>query len=356
MARLDKRQARNDTAAPVRIGVVATNGGLAVAIAGLVDVFAVANRWVKLRTGAAERCFELAVLGTDARGIRSFSGYDTPVDAHFDAWAGGDVVLCSAVAVDPVVSVGENAAMVAWLAERAKTPGITMASVCTGAFFLAEAGLLAGRRATTNPLYARAFAARYPDVRLELARALVDEGPVLTAGTVAAGLNLALYLVERYAGVEVAALTARSLALEKNRESQAHYLIPAMRIDGDDELTAQAQRWIEAHHADAGLSLARVARALAVTTRTLERRFAAAVGDTPMGYARLVRIEAAKRLLESTEEPIEAITRAVGYGDARSFARLFRAQVGIAPGAYRARFGRLPGAALGPAAVRTKPR
>jgi transcriptional regulator GlxA family with amidase domain len=156
---------------------------------------------------------------------------------------------------------------------------------------------------------------------------------------VTAALSLALHLVERHAGIEVAALTAKSLAVDKNRDSQAAYLIPKHRIDVGDDLAVRAQRWIEANYAEPTLSLEALAKALGASPRTVQRRFVDATRDTPMGYARLVRIEAAKQLLESSRTSVDEIVALVGYRDVRSFARLFRELTDESPSSYRARFG-----------------
>jgi transcriptional regulator GlxA family with amidase domain len=334
MVESDNLQVERDK---VRVGLIGVDGALTVALGGLLDVFAIANHWCA-RAGKGERLFEVTIVGTSSD-VRTFTGRAVATDATIRSWSGGDVLICTAVAVEPVRAVERNPELVGWLGEQAGRAGVTMASVCTGAFFLAEAGLLSERRATTNPLYGDVFAQRYPDVRLQLSRVLVDEGARITAGTVTAGLNLALYLIERYAGVEVAALTAKSIAVDKNRETQTPYLIPARRLTEGDELAVRAQRWIEAQHADPDLDLARIASAQAVSSRTLQRRFLAATGDRPLDYLRRVRLEVAKRLLETTREPIEQITWQVGYRDPRSFARLFHQYVQLTPSAYRARFG-----------------
>jgi transcriptional regulator GlxA family with amidase domain len=340
MASHDKLWAKRDT---VRIGVVAVDRGLAVAVDGLADVFAVATQWWSALAGSRAGRFETTILGAHAS-LHTFTGRPLAIDATLDEWpgkAGGDIVICSATA-DPNAVIGDSDAVVGWLRKTAKRPRITVASVCTGAFFLAEAGLLDGLRATTNPLYARTFARRYTHVRLELSRVIVDEGQRVTAGTVSAGLNLALHFVEKYAGVEVASVTAKSFAVDKNRESQSPYLIPPRRLDAGDELAVRAQRWIEEHHADPDVTLAAIASANAVGVRTLQRHLVAATGDGPLDYLRRVRLEAAKRLLETTEDTVDRISWRVGYRDARSFARLFGSYVDLTPSAYRERFGIVP--------------
>ncbi len=323
---------------PVRVGIVAIDDCLTVAVGGLLDVFAVANRWHRIRTPQGKRLFEPSIR-SDRTVVNSFTGYPIPIDGSLKSWE-GDVLICSAVAHDPVRTMEQNSDLADSLGVIATRRGVTVASVCTGAFFLAEAGLLQNRRATTNPMYARSFSARYPSVELCLSRVLVDEGPVITAGTVSAGLNLALHLVEKHGGVEIASLTAKALAIDKNRVSQAPYLIPSYRLEEGDALTVRTQRWLEAHHSDAGVDLEGAAQALGASSRTLQRHFTGVTGIGPMHYLRLVRLEAAKRLLETTDESIEAVAWKVGYSEVGTFHRMFKAQVELTPAAYRSKFGK----------------
>ena len=182
-------------------------------------------------------------------------------------------------------SLAAHPDLLVWLKGRA-AEGVLLTSVCTGAYFLAEAGLLDGRRATTYPGRATSFRRRYPNVRLEPDHRIVDEGSVISAGATTSYLDLALYLVDRYAGHPVAVATAKVLAVDKNRLTQR------------------------------------------------------------LSYLHRVRIEAAKRLLEETRSNVDEITAAVGYTDPRSFGRLFRRHTGMSPREYRRRFGVL--ASLGP--------
>jgi transcriptional regulator GlxA family with amidase domain len=322
----------------IRVGLVALDGCLSVAVSGLIDAFVMANYWGKLHASRPGRRFSLQVLANRPGGVRGFAGYNIPVDGTLDSWSGGDVLICSSV-VDPLRELAYNGELVEWLGEQGRRRDLTIASVCTGAFFLAEAGLLDGKKATTNPFFARPFAERYPAVRLDLARVIVDEGSVITAGTAASGLNLVFYLIERYAGVEVAVLAAKALSMDKNRSGQAPYLLTQHHDATGDGLVDRARRYIDERYADPGVSLARMASALATTERTLQRRFSSVTGESPMVYLRLVRLDAAKHLLVGTQASVDEVTSRIGYQDARAFARLFAAHVGVTPSAYRKRFG-----------------
>jgi transcriptional regulator GlxA family with amidase domain len=326
---------RADPAKPVRVGVVVVPGCLTVAAAGLVDIFAVANRWSRQQGGA--RLFEVEVLAPTAAPVYSFTGYALPTDGVVSDYAPGDILICSAVASHPGRVVGEVPELIGWL--EALAPQVPVASVCTGAFFLAEAGLLDGEEATTNPMFEGQFRDRYPGVRLATDQVLVRSGRTLTAGTVTAGLHLGLHLVEQFAGVRLASLTARALAVDKNKRSQLPYALPRLPRSASDSLVVRVLGWLGAHLGESGITLATLARQHGVSVRTLSRRFQEATGITPLAALRGMRLEQARSLLEATTDSVDEITVAVGYQDARSFTRLFRREVGVTPTEYRRRFG-----------------
>jgi transcriptional regulator GlxA family with amidase domain len=272
--------------------------------------------------------------GSDAL---AFGGTLIHADAPIAALGQVHVVVVPPILEGLDESLERHAELIAWLRASAAR-GTVLASVCTGAFFLAEAGLLDGRRATTYPGRASSFRRRYPRVTLDADRRLVDEGVVVSAGATTSFLDLALHLVERYAGHAIAVLTAKVLAVDKNRLSQRPYFLFADQRDHGDAQMLQIQDWLEEHHRDA-VDIQALGRLVAMSVRTLNRRFRAATGESPISYLHRIRIEAAKRMLEDTRANVDEITRAVGYGDARSFSRLFKRETGLAPRQYRERFG-----------------
>lgn len=162
----------------------------------------------------------------------------------------------------------------------------------------------------------------------------MDDGQV----PLTASFDLALYLVARLASRELMADCARTLLLDPGRVSQAPYASLATSTSHGDEAVARAETWLEAHHAEA-VSLAELAGAVALSERTLARRFKRATGRTVGGYLQALRVERAKRLLERGSEPVEAVAAAVGYGDVPAFFKRFKALTGLTPGGYRERFG-----------------
>jgi transcriptional regulator GlxA family with amidase domain len=320
---------------PVRVAILAFDGCMTSAVTGLLDTLQIANRWIASGTQGPREAFLACVLGATAT-VTGSAGFLVPCEP-LAAMRPIDVAIVPPIFGDIAETLRENRAMVSWLARRAGE-GSTVASVCTGAFFLAEAGLLAGRRATTNPMFADAFRRAHPSTALLLDRRLVDDGRVLSAGSTTAFLDLAVYLVDRFAGHEVAVATAKALAIDKNHRSQLPYFLHFAEKGHGDAAVLALQTWLEEDFARP-IGARQMARRVAVSQRSLNRRFLTATGLTPIDYLHGVRIEAAKRLLETSDLTVAEITSRVGYQDPRSFSRLFRTSVGLSPAGYRERFG-----------------
>ncbi|MEV7356453.1 MULTISPECIES: GlxA family transcriptional regulator [unclassified Kitasatospora] len=211
-------------------------------------------------------------------------------------------------------------------------------SVCTGAFLLAEAGLLAGRRATTHWAYCEALARRFPDVEVDPDPIHVRDGNVATSAGVTAGIDLALALVEEDLGRDAALLIARHLVVFLRRPgNQAQFSTQLAAQVAARQPLREVQRWI-AEHPEADLSVEALARRSALSPRHFARAFATEVGVTPGRYVDGVRLEAARRLLEDTADGIEEIARSCGYGTPEAMRRAFVRSLAAPPAEYRRRF------------------
>jgi transcriptional regulator GlxA family with amidase domain len=329
----------------IRVGILAFDGCMSSAVVGMLDAFHLANRWsagssplpAAARASAAHSGarFETRILGA-SKLIAGSSGITLPTQP-LDHRAQLHVAIVPPMVEAVEATLAANAALIAWLVRHAARGGTT-ASVCAGAFFLARAGLLAGRRATTNPLFAPAFQRAHPDTTLLLERRVVDDGRVLTAGSTTAFLDLAIHLIDRYAGPETAVSTAKALSIDKNSRSQLPYFLPFADKSHEDTIVSALQVWLEDHLTEP-LSADAMARRAAMSQRSLNRRFRSATGLAPLAYLHRLRVEAAKRHLETSDLNVQEITARVGYQDARSFSRLFRANTGVSPREYRTRFG-----------------
>ncbi|WP_159945048.1 MULTISPECIES: GlxA family transcriptional regulator [unclassified Nocardiopsis] len=215
--------------------------------------------------------------------------------------------------------------------------GGRVASICVGAFVLAEAGLLDGRRATTHWAVAELLAERYPRVRVDPNVLYVDTGRVLTSAGAAAGLDLCLHMVRADYGAAVAAEAARLSVVPLEREGgQAQFINRRPRVARDSPLAATLG-WMEQNSREP-LTLKDIAAHLGVSVRTLNRRFHDETGTTPITWLRHTRVRQARALLESTGHTAERIAREVGFTSPANFREAFKEVVGVSPAAYRRSF------------------
>jgi len=221
--------------------------------------------------------------------------------------------------------------------QEASRRGARIAAVCTGAFALAAAGLLDGRRATTHWMYAAALAVRFPAVTVDPGVLYVVDGPVATSAGTAAGIDLCLEMLRADHGTAVAAEVARRLIVPPHRQGgQAQYVSTPLP-DAPGSSLAPLLDWARAR-LDRALTLGLLAREAGVTTRTLTRRFAAEVGMPPLQWLTLERVRRARQLLEDTDLPVEQVAEQCGLGTAANLRVHFSRHAGVTPSAYRAAF------------------
>lgn len=291
-----------------------------------------ADPWYDLRMcGTAER------TGERAPG----SGFALRTRYGLDDIVGADTVIVSSV---PEEVVDEGRPVPPELVDalrRAYDAGARMVSLCTGAFALAEAGLLDGRRATAHWMHTARLAERYPKVQVDGSVLYVDDGDVLTSAGMTAGLDLCLHLVRRDLGAHVANQLARRMVVPAHRPGgQAQFVdlsVPAT----DDQGLAPVLDWARAN-LDQPLTVDDLARRAVVSRRTFYRRLQQATGTTPLQWLLNQRLARAQSLLESTDLPVEKIARLSGLGTANNLRHHFLKQVGVSPSDYRSAFPRQP--------------
>ena len=230
-----------------------------------------------------------------------------------------------------------DARLVAWLA-KAAARSRRVCSVCTGAFLLAEAGLLEGRRATTHWAGCAALADRYPAVTVEPDHIFVRDGDLYTSAGVTAGMDLALALVEDDLGRATALEVARWLVVFVKRPGgQSQFSAQLAAQTAEREPLRALQDWI-AGNLDADLSVAALAGRAHMSERNFARAFRRELGMTPAAYVEAARVEAARIALESGDTPVEAVARNNGFGTVETMRRAFHRRLGVGPADYRARF------------------
>jgi transcriptional regulator GlxA family with amidase domain len=299
------------------------------------DVLAKADRSWQLHAGAAwTPLFDVTLVGLDAIPVRCRDGIVLQPHRRARDLAPPNLVIVPAFDDENLLeSLADNRDWVPWL-KTWHAQGARVASSCVGAFLLAEAGLLDGRPATTHWMFADTLQSLYPDAKVTNDRLIVDAGDVITSGGATTFLSLVIYLVERFGGHERAALARKMLLIDGGRTSQLPYLAFTPIRDHGDEVVEQVQDYIDTH-LDAPIRSDSLARMFGVSPRTLTRRFHAATQASMNNYIQQARILLAKKLLETTDDPIEQIRAATGYLDPASFRRAFRQGAGISPRQYR---------------------
>jgi transcriptional regulator GlxA family with amidase domain len=312
---------------------------------GMFDMFMSAGRdWGLIVNGSpGVSLMAPRVVATTREPFAAGNGVTIHPDATLDEAGVPDVVCVPELLVAPGEPLdGRFRAEVAWL-KRCHDAGALLATACSGALLLAEAGLLDGHDATTHWAYCDIMQRRYPKVRVHAQRALVVAGTeqrLIMAGGGTSWLDLALYLIARKAGVEAAMQVARINLIDWHDVGQQPFARLARSRQTEDAIIARCQGWIAEHYAAPG-PVAQMTRLSGLAERSFTRRFREATGMAPLEYVHTLRLEEAKHMLEAGEEPVEAIANEVGYEDAAFFSRLFRRKVGLTPVQYRRRFGSL---------------
>ncbi|MEM5472187.1 helix-turn-helix domain-containing protein [Hoeflea sp. AS60] len=224
----------------------------------------------------------------------------------------------------------------AWIRER-HGAGTLTASVCAGLFWLGHAGLLASRPVTTHWALEDEVRATFPDADLQPEHLLIDDNDIVTAGGMMAWVDLGLFFVERWQGIDVLTSTGRDLLVDPGKREQRNYRSFRPNLNHGDETILALQLWMEGQVRN-DLSADSLAERARLSGRTFLRRFKAATGSSPNAYVQALRVEKARGLLERTRDPVSAVGWAVGYQDISAFGRVFRSITGLTAVEYRSRF------------------
>lgn len=324
--------------APITVAILVIPESTGSIAYGFFDLFCSVRRdWGALVDDqSVESPFSVELVGRRKGSLTVANGLQ--VQAHQDLSQSYDIVCIPEVAVHPDADIsGRYEEEIAWLT-RCRSDGAVLATACTGALLLAEAGLLRGQDTTTHWLYCDRLA-RYPDVRVQPKRSLVisDGGHLVMAGGGTTFLDLALYLIARHVGLEEAMHTARMSLIDWHDVGQQPFSALCSGRRSEDAIIGECQLWIAENYAKESPVTAML-QVSGLAERSFHRRFRQSTGMTPIEYVHTVRLEEAKQMLETTDDSVEAIAMEVGYEDASFFRRLFRKKVGLTPTQYRKRF------------------
>jgi transcriptional regulator GlxA family with amidase domain len=315
----------------IEIGLVLYQGAQQASVLGLTDLFFVANR--------------IAVSYQKQPGplLRvTHWQQETPVAPPVRVFDNGENAssVLTALILPPTLAEpprgAEAGSLTAWLRDQ-HASGVVLASVCAGAFLLAETGLLAGRPMTTHWAYADQLQERFPRVRVDADRLIIDDGDVISAGGLMSWTDLGLRLVDRLLGPTVMIETARMLLVDLPGREQRYYSVFSPRLTHGDAAILRVQHRLQATQAK-DIALATLAALAKLEERTFLRRFQKATGMTTTEYCQHLRVGRARELLQFGTAPIDRVAWEVGYSDQGAFRKVFTRIVGLSPGEYRRRF------------------
>ena len=303
-------------------------------LVGTYKIFSRANAYWKEAQGTERFKIELAGVSSS----NDFYGGLFSVTPHttIDNISRTDLIIVPSLNHAFDAAIQNNASLIEWLARQYKN-GAEVASICTGAFLLAAAGILDGKCCSTHWAAADEFRKRFPQVKLQSEKLITEENGIYTNGGAYSFLNLILYLIEKYFDRATAITCSKVFQIEMDRQSQLSFTVFKGQKEHGDDMVKSAQLFVEERIAEK-ISFGDLAAKYAVGRRSFDRRFIKATGNTPLEYFQRLRVEAAKRAFETSRKTINEVMYEVGYSDLKAFRELFRRITGMSPLEYRSRY------------------
>jgi transcriptional regulator GlxA family with amidase domain len=318
----------------MKIGILAYDGCTASMVVGVIDILSFANS--QRKSGKENDLFEVEIVSETGEAANGFSNFPIHAQRSIRTKFQYDLIYVPGFVGNLEELLPNQAKLINWL-KRQHKKGVILSAACNGNFLLAEAGVLNGKKATTHWSLINIFRKRYKEIMLEPEKIIIDNGSVLSAAGVTAYFNLALFLIERYGSKELALTSAKVFLVDSGRKIQTPYQMYQVSKNHGDEEIVTIQDWLETNF-DEDITLERMMEVCNLGKKTLMRRFKKVTGETPLIYLQKLRIENAKRLLESKRVPFNEITWKVGYNDVSSFHKVFKSQTGLTPLEYRSKF------------------
>lgn len=280
--------------------------------------------------------FKVQLVGIAKEASQRNGMFTIAPDVLIDDVKKTDLVIIPAIHGDPHEVIKKNAAFVPWIISQYEK-GAEIATMCIGAFFLAASGLLNGKQCATHWSAANDFRAMFPEVNLVDDKIMTEDNGIYTSGGAYSFTNLLVYIIEKYAGREVAILIAKAFMIDIDRISQSPFIIFQGQKEHDDEPIKKAQEFIE-NNFEEKITVDQLAQMFALGRRNMERRFKKATANTVVEYIQRVKIEAAKKNLESGRKNVNEVMYDVGYNDPKAFRTTFKKITGLSPIEYRSKY------------------
>jgi len=297
-------------------------------------MFTAVNEFLKAQH--IEPMFEVQLVGLTGEVKLAGGVFTVHPDALIEEITSTDLVLIPALSGDMAQALEANKKFIPWIVDQYQN-GAEVASLCIGAFLLADTGLLKGKRCSTHWIFANDFRQLFPDVELVDGSIITEENGIYSSGGASSYWNLLLYLVEKYTNRETAVLASKFFAIDIERNTQSFFMIFKGQKDHEDEEIKKAQDFIENNYQEK-IAVDQLADMCIIGRRSFERRFKKATNNTVAEYIQRVKVEAAKRSLENSRRNINEVMYDVGYTDTKAFRSVFKRITGLTPVEYRNKY------------------
>ncbi|MFT6746441.1 MAG: transcriptional regulator GlxA family with amidase domain [Glaciecola sp.] len=303
------------------------------------NMLKMANSHYKQLHNLTEEPFNIDLVGLTKEPVMYQGLFSVHPTASIEDISKTDLIIISPISGDIEKEIQNNLGFVNWIKKQRIEKDSELASLCRGAFLLAETGLLNGKSCATHWTAHELFQRKYPEVNLKPENIFCEDNGIYSSGGAYSILNFTLYLIERYFGRETAIWCSKVCEIEFDRLSQNEFIIFSGQKDHSDEPIKSAQDYIENnyHHK---LNVDEIAQIANLNGRSFLRRFKKATANTPLEYIQRVKIEAAKKKLESTTKTILEVMYDIGYNDDKAFRTTFRKYSGLSPKAYQRKYNR----------------
>ena len=324
----------------MKVTILALYNTTGTSVMGPMDVFFHAGKlWNHINGLKPTPYFDVEIATVDGKPVKCINNVMIQPHCSIHDVQETDLIMVACIAnFRKTIEYNEKA--LEWLRHKYRQ-GAEIASVCTGTFFLAATGLLDGKTATTHWGFVDLFRKMFPNVHLKPERLITDEGDLYCSGALYSGVDLSVYLIQKYCGHEVAVQCSKTLIHDMDRNSQAPYAVLGFQKKHKDEKIKIVQQWIEDNFLEK-VDFDEVAKTNGMSRRTFERRFKKATGDTPLLYLQRTKVETARRLLEEQFLTFDEICYRLGYENSNSFREVFRKHTGLLPTEYQKKFRIVP--------------
>ncbi len=322
------------------INVLAPKGFVIVdTIIGTLNLFQLANQFHRRKLGSKEDLFSIDIVGLSKDPI-AYNNFFTLVPTKtIEEGRSPDLIIIPGIAGNQEKNIRENKALVNWIRDQRIEKNAEIASLCRGAFLLAETGLLHGKSCATHWLTHDKFQQMYPEVKLIPEKVISEDNGIYSSGGAYSFLNLVIYLIEKYYGRETAIWCSKVSEIEFDRLDQNQFVVFNGQKDHEDAEILEVQNYLENHYSEK-ISVDQLAEKTSTSTRNFIRRFKKATNNTPIEYIQRLRIEAAKKKLESSTSQISEVMFDSGYTDNKAFRTIFKRYAGLTPLEYRNKYNR----------------